>query len=173
MLSRLPLRSILIKLIAGILLMACSGTTPPDLPSSPATATNQPPTNGSGVTITPLPQITLVQEVPMPSSSPSPDTSAENSLVRQAKSDLAQRLDVPVGDIELIQFEAVVWPDASLGCPQPGMAYTQVPRDGYRIRLRFEGKLFDYHGGGSRAPFLCEKTAGDEGLQPPPGLGDE
>lgn len=109
----------------------------------------------------------------MPSSSPSPDTSAENSLVRQAKSDLAQRLDVPVGDIELIQFEAVVWPDASLGCPQPGMAYTQVPRDGYRIRLRFEGKLFDYHGGGSRAPFLCEKTAGDEGLQPPPGLGDE
>ncbi len=78
-------------------------------------------------------------------------------LIEMAREDLAERLSVPAGDIEVLEAKAVVWPDASLGCPQPGMRYKQVPMDGALIRLGFEGQVYDYHSGGGRDPFLCEQ----------------
>lgn len=78
-------------------------------------------------------------------------------LLRVAVGDLAQRLNIDPADIDVIEASAVVWPDRSLGCPRPGMAYAQVPQDGARIRLRAGGREFDYHSGGGRAPFLCDK----------------
>ncbi len=77
-------------------------------------------------------------------------------LVQQAKNDLATRLGIPSEQIELVEYKSVVWPDGSLGCPTPGMAYTQVMVDGFLIRFLAQGKLFNYHGGGQRPPFLCE-----------------
>jgi hypothetical protein len=117
----------------------------------------------------------ITQEAPAMDKPTSQNTGdqPENPLVKQAKEDLANRLDVETEHIELVEFKAMIWPDSSLGCPQPGVAYTQVQREGYLIRLHFEGKLFHYHGGENRSPFLCEKTASDEGLLPPPGLGDD
>ncbi len=78
-------------------------------------------------------------------------------LVSQAQDDLAKRLSVDPGQIEVVDASSVTWPDASLGCPQPGMVYTQVMVDGILIRLRHAGQVYEYHGGGSRAPFLCGK----------------
>ena len=82
----------------------------------------------------------------------------DNPLVVQARQDLAYRLGIPLEEIEVLSFEAVVWPDASLGCPQPGMEYLQVPKDGALIRLHAEGQDYDYHSGGNRGVFLCEKS---------------
>jgi hypothetical protein len=76
--------------------------------------------------------------------------------VDQSIQDLAGRLQVAPAEIEYLDFEAVVWPDGSLGCPQPGMEYTQVLVEGFRIRLQHAGQIYEYHGGGRRAPFLCE-----------------
>ncbi len=76
-------------------------------------------------------------------------------LIGQAKADLADRLGIPVDDIETVSAEAVVWPDGSLGCPQPGMEYTQVLVDGAKIVLYAQDKTWEYHSGGTRAPFLC------------------
>jgi len=92
----------------------------------------------------------------MPSPSPSPETIDDNPLVKQARQDLAQRLDVPIEDIELIQFEAVVWPDASLGCPRPGMVYAQVLSQGYLVVLKAEDKEYEYHAGKGAEAFYCE-----------------
>ena len=78
-----------------------------------------------------------------------------NPLVQQAINDLAERESIAPDDIELVRFEAVTWPDASLGCPRPGMRYRQVPQDGARIVLRFGSRERVYHSGGSRPPFLC------------------
>jgi hypothetical protein len=78
-------------------------------------------------------------------------------LIDQAKEDLAQRLSIMVDEIEVLEAKAVVWPDASLGCPQPGMRYRQVPMDGALIQLQAEGKVYEYHSGGGRDPFLCEQ----------------
>jgi len=78
-------------------------------------------------------------------------------LLSVAIGDLAQRLNIDPAGISVIETRAVVWPDRSLGCPRPGMAYAQVPQDGALIRLRAGGREFDYHSGGGRPPFLCEK----------------
>jgi hypothetical protein len=89
-------------------------------------------------------------------------------LVRMAKEDLAQRLDIQVEDIQVLEARGVVWPDASMGCPQPGMAYIQVPQDGSLIRLSAGGQNYDYHSGGNRMPFLCELSP--TGKDTPPGI---
>jgi hypothetical protein len=82
----------------------------------------------------------------------------QTNLVNQAKEDLADRLAIPISQIELFSYEEVVWPDASLGCPQPGMRYKQVPYDGALILLSAGGQLYSYHSGGNRGVFLCEKS---------------
>jgi hypothetical protein len=70
--------------------------------------------------------------------------------------DLAGRLRIDPAEVEVVEVEAVVWPDGSLGCPQPDMAYVQVQKEGSLIRLRVGKSLYDYHSGGGRDPFLCE-----------------
>lgn len=102
-----------------------------------------------------------------------PTVLGSQNLIEKAKKDLASRLNIHTEQIELIEFKAMVWPDSSMGCPQPGMEYMQVQREGYLIRLQYGGKLFNYHGGGNRPSFLCEKEAGDDALLPPPGSGSD
>jgi hypothetical protein len=72
--------------------------------------------------------------------------------------DLAGRLKVPMEEIELVSVEEVVWPDTSLGCPQPGMVYLQVLQEGSWIQLIYDGQVYSYHSGGMRDLFLCEQT---------------
>ena len=101
----------------------------------------------------------------MSQSVPSPSSGLQ-SLVEEAKEDLAKRLSISIVQIDLIEAEEVVWPDSSLGCPQPGMAYKQVPEDGALIILQGEGILYLYHTGGSRGLFLCEKVKKDPNAPP-------
>jgi hypothetical protein len=84
-------------------------------------------------------------------------------FVVMAKEDLAERLEVGVEAFEVLEAELVVWPDASMGCPDPEMMYIQVPQDGSLIRLQVEDKVFEYHSGGDRPPFLCEEPSAPVG----------
>jgi len=77
-------------------------------------------------------------------------------LVAIAVHDLARRLGKVESDIVVIEARAVIWPDRSLGCPQPGVEYLQVQQDGALIRLQADGRQYAYHSGGHRSPFLCE-----------------
>jgi len=88
------------------------------------------------------------------------NTMQTNPVIQQAIEDLAQRESIPSASIELVNYEEVTWPDASLGCPHPDMSYIQVPQDGARIILRFGDSKRIYHSGGSRPPFLCTNTVG-------------
>ena len=85
------------------------------------------------------------------------DSSAMRPLIEMARADLARRLGIAPDSVEVVEARAVVWPDASLGCPRPGMAYKQVPEDGALVRLSAGGRVYHYHSGGSRALFLCER----------------
>lgn len=108
---------------------------------------------------------------------PHPTDSGLLHLVDMAKEDLSQRLAISVTQIILVEAKEVVWPDASLGCPQPGMKYKQVPEDGALIILQVAEINYEYHNGGNRGLFLCEKSLKDSysppeldilNLMPPP-----
>jgi hypothetical protein len=88
-----------------------------------------------------------------------PDAPKLRDLVTQARKDLARRLSLEPEALELVEISEVVWPDASLGCPQPGKNYPAVTREGYRIRLRSGKRIYRYHGGQGGVPFLCEHPA--------------
>ncbi len=90
------------------------------------------------------------------------------SLIDIAISDLTARLSIEPTDVTVISAAPVEWPDQGLGCPQPGMLYAQVTVDGALIELAVSSNLYRYHAGGSRGPFLCEKTFTAEPLPPKP-----
>jgi hypothetical protein len=50
---------------------------------------------------------------------------------------------------------AVTWNDSSLGCPRPGMMYTQVLTPGVRVLVEVDGKSYDYRFGREDTPKLC------------------
>ena len=84
-----------------------------------------------------------------------PYSSDIEDLVIQAKEDLADRLSISIDQIKVLEARSVVWPNAGLGCPQPGIRYKQVPVDGALIRLQTNGQVHEYHSGGGRGLFLC------------------
>jgi hypothetical protein len=89
---------------------------------------------------------------------PDPAEPASKKLVESARKDLAKRLSIPASEIALVEFRKTTWPDGSLGCPQPGMMYTQMVQDGTVIRLTARKRTYEYHSGTAAEPVLCEKN---------------
>jgi hypothetical protein len=120
-------------------------------------------------TTTPAPSSTIESETTMPAN-------PEDSLpvVAAAIDDLARRLGAPPEDIEVLSAEEVTWPDGSLGCPEPGMSYTQALVNGAKVVLRYEDRVYVYHAGADAKPFLCPSDDKDGGhdMVPPPGYND-
>jgi hypothetical protein len=139
-------------------------TTPPAIQPTLPLATVQPTQTGAPATGgTPV----NLQGQSTPTPFPTPATLAGQSQVELAKQDLAGRLSISVDQIVLTDFEKITWPDSSLGCPQPGMAYTQVTVDGISIQLQAGDRVYSYHGDGSNAPFLCERIGPIGPMEPP------
>ncbi len=63
----------------------------------------------------------------------------------QARLLLADRLSAPVDSLALVSDEPVSWSDASLGCPEEGMAYAQVITPGHRITFSYQGERYEVH----------------------------
>jgi hypothetical protein len=119
--------------------------------STPPPSTTQPPT-------TTPPSFSVQPSSPLSTSprSTMPGTPVDPSLpvVRAAVDDLAGRLGIESDAVTVVDARAVTWPDGSLGCPQPGMLYTQVLVDGMLVILEAGGQRYEYHGGDPL--FLCE-----------------
>ena len=77
-------------------------------------------------------------------------------LIERVKADLAQRLSVPASQIKAMEAKEVSWPDASIGCPQPGIVYPQTPTPGYLVVLEYAGKKFEYHASTRGAILYCK-----------------
>jgi hypothetical protein len=77
------------------------------------------------------------------------------SAIDDSLTDAARRTGLKRTELEVLSAEAVTWPDGSLGCPQPGMMYTQALVPGFRIRVRAGAETLDYHAGRRRAPTFC------------------
>ena len=70
--------------------------------------------------------------------------------------DAAARTGVAAGDITVLEAKAVTWPNGALGCPQPGMMYTEMIVPGYRVIVQAGGEELDYRVGSGGTPSLCE-----------------
>ena len=105
---------------------------------------------------------------PLPPKSPPPGAvnSSLEEVVRAARADAVRRTGVTADSLVVVSAESVTWSDGSLGCPQPGMMYTQALVPGYRVRLRGPGGEMDYHASTRGALVLC--PAG-RALDPVPG----
>ena len=90
---------------------------------------------------------------------------APRDLIDAALADAHRRTGVATTAMTIVSAERVTWSDGALGCPQPGLAYTQALQAGYRIVLRVPGGLLHYHAGLRGAPFLCPA---DRAVQPQP-----
>ncbi len=78
-------------------------------------------------------------------------------------SDAAERTDLDVEDFVVVMAQAVTWPDGSLGCPEPGMLYTQALVDGYQVVVEADGQQLDYRVGGGGSFQICEEGRPGDG----------
>lgn len=77
------------------------------------------------------------------------------SVVDPVVADIARLAAVPPDQVAVQSAEFVTFPDAGLGCPVPGMVYTQVQVDGYKIVAVAAGTTYDYRGTGQGKFRLC------------------
>jgi hypothetical protein len=128
------MRLLSLLLSAPLVLLACSaagGSEPPASSSAPSSPT---PAASSGA----------LDPGPVP-----PD------LFSQILTDAATQAGVDSSALTLVAAQAVTWSDGSIGCPQPGVMYTQSLVDGYRVILAANGQQFDYHVGNRGSFVLC------------------
>lgn len=92
--------------------------------------------------------------------SPAPVTGeAPQDVLDKVLADLEQRLGHKPSQVEVLRSEFVTWNDGSLGCPKPGVYYTQATVDGYWIIIKADGKTYDYRVASSQStPVLCSES---------------
>lgn len=77
-------------------------------------------------------------------------------ILHAISEDAATITATDVSEIEVIMAKAVTWNDGSLGCPEPGMMYTQALVDGYQVVVRSADQELDYRVGRNGAFAICE-----------------
>jgi hypothetical protein len=85
-----------------------------------------------------------------------------------ALEDLASRLGIDRGSIQIQEARRVTWRSGAIGCPQPGLGYTQALVPGLRITLRSDGRTFHYHAAGNGQPFHCPSERAESPLDAEP-----
>jgi hypothetical protein len=107
-----------------------------------------------------------------PTITPSPTTAEESPLMKQTVpqrildpilNEAAALAKVPREQLAIVHAESVVWNDGSLGCPEPGMMYTQALLNGYWVIIDAAGRKYDYRVGSAGSFRLCPEGRG----QPP------
>jgi len=106
--------------------------------------------------VRPTPARVTPTDTPPPLAGPG---EAPADKVAAAIADLARRTGADPAAITIVSAEAVTWNDGALGCPQPGMAYTQALVDGYRLILSLNGVTYAYHAAVRGDFFYCERPA--------------
>ena len=68
--------------------------------------------------------------------------------------------EVARDQLVIVRAESVVWNDGSLGCPEPGMMYTQALVNGYWIVIEAAGQTYDFRVGSGGSFRLCPAGQG-------------
>jgi uncharacterized protein YgiM (DUF1202 family) len=90
------------------------------------------------------------------------------AAINDAVRALSQELGIPLTLDQIWQWRWVgeIFPDTSLGCPQPGQTYPQVLTNGFQFLLTYAGTTYDYRVSADRQiVFLCRSFPA--GTEPP------
>jgi len=106
--------------------------------------------------------------------SPSPTSSAglpdsgpvPGDMFAAMVAEAATVADVDESAVQVVRAEAVTWRDGSMGCPEPGMMYTQALVPGYKVVLSAGGGEYHFHANRSGSYTLCPAERVEE---PAPG----
>jgi PBP1b-binding outer membrane lipoprotein LpoB len=79
----------------------------------------------------------------------------EVKMVQLTAEALAERLDIDISEVTLVESLAQDWPDAGLGCPAPDAIYAAVITPGFQITLEAQGENFIYHTDTAETVVLC------------------
>ncbi|MEQ8857605.1 MAG: hypothetical protein RIC56_03070 [Pseudomonadales bacterium] len=137
------------SLLVSLLVSQAGCHTPADDPPSDGTAAAERPREARERLLSDMPPAGEVPE----------------SLLEEIRSDLRTRVG---SDRPLIvnRAEPVVWPSGAMGCPVPGMAYTQALVPGYHVVFEVDGDRWDYRANQGGAFRLCESAGGRETPDP-------
>jgi hypothetical protein len=92
---------------------------------------------------TPAPRVSPVE--PSATSVADATSPVAEKMVRLSIENLGRRLKISAEEIRAVMVMPVIWRDASLGCPKPGIDYIRVETPGYSIALAAGGKIYNYH----------------------------
>jgi hypothetical protein len=130
--SRGNARIVATTLALTFTLAACAGQRGEDGDGSASASASTTPSRPLPATITPSPSTDPVEG------------GVPEALLGEIVADAADRAGVAADELEVITAEAVTFNDGSLGCPEPGMAYTQALVDGYHVVVRGPFGDLDY-----------------------------
>ncbi len=82
------------------------------------------------------------------------------AVIDRVLDEAAALAHVPREQLLIVRAEPVVWNDGSLGCPEPGMTYTQALVNGYWIVIGAQGQTYDFRVGGGVSIRLCPQGHG-------------
>jgi hypothetical protein len=162
MTRRIPFRSLALAslILAGA---ACGddGASSSDTTTADTTVNTPEPTTPPTTPAPTTPSTPSGPDTTVPPGTDEGDAGQDSSSASDAAiADLAQRLGIDETDITVTSEDEVTWRDGSVGCPEPGMMYTQALVPGRRLILTAGGQDYAYHSG-QGAYFYCEKPAPD------------
>lgn len=130
----------------------------PSAPTSSGSTTDAPTSSEDTVKpsdLTPItPEPTPLDSGALPTG-PVPDSIADRADVQAAIAAEAERRGVEVSEVRIAGYADVTWSDGSIGCPEPGMMYTQALVPGHQLVLEVDGELASYHAAQGRDFTYC------------------
>jgi hypothetical protein len=100
----------------------------------------------------PAPASPVPRVLPGSTSNADPQPSVDAAL-----RDAAEHLGVSPADLHVDQVDARQWGDSSLGCPKPGLMYSQIVTPGFLIVVSAPGKQLEYHSDARGRVVLCQE----------------
>ena len=107
--------------------------------------------------------MTTPSETPAPTSTPHMSRVASQvpeAILTPILKEAAKLANVPPQELVIVRAEAVVWNDGSLGCPEPGMQYTQALANGYWVLVSAAGQTYDFRVARDGSFRLCPEGRG-------------
>jgi hypothetical protein len=68
----------------------------------------------------------------------------------------ADEAGIDIDAITIVTAEEVTWSNGAIGCPEPGMGYTEALVPGYRVVLEIDGEERHFHAAQGGEFFECE-----------------